>query len=165
MKSAQEIAADLVMGLEDKTLEPDTSQPSIESMETIQKHERLMEWFWGKMMVAYGTQWESSYGHVDGAAFEAWSKALRNVRPDSFKYGLNQLLTDQTMNPNFPPNLIKFLRLCRAAPVINSQMYEDLRLPPPIDRSDPSLISAKDKCIQEAQELLGTWDPPKKRER
>ena len=164
MKSAQEVAAELVTGLEDKTLGPDTSQPSIESMEATQKHERLMEWLWGKMILAYGNQWESNYGHVDGPAFESWSKALSSIRPASFKFGLNQLLTDKTMNTNFPPNLIKFLRLCRAAPVINSQMYEQLPYLPPIDRTDPGLISAKDKCIQEAQELLGVWDPPEERE-
>jgi hypothetical protein len=74
------------------------------------------------------------------------------------------LLADQTMNPNFPPNLIKFLRLCRAAPVINAQMYEDRQLPPPIDRADPSLVSAKDRCIRQAKDLLGQWKSPEEKE-
>jgi hypothetical protein len=112
------------------------------------------------MMSTYGIQWERSYGHVDGQAFTEWSESLRHVPPMKIKAGLDLLLTDPSLDPSFPPNMIKFLRLCRSAP---PPVSHSKQLPPPASRNTRSNNAARDKCIQEAQELLGVWDPPKER--
>ena len=159
MKSAHQVAADLVTGLTDpKTQEPDTNRPSKESMAVTQKFERLMERFWGKMMSTYGIQWERSYGHVDGEAFAEWSASLMYMPPMKIKAGLDLLLTDPSLDPSFPPNMIKFLRLCRAAPEPVNQAKQ---LPPPVNRNTASNNKARDKCIAEAKGLLGHWESPK----
>lgn len=104
------------------------------------------------MMSTYGVQWERSYGHVDGMAFEEWGKALRNMPPEKIKAGLELLLTDQSLDPNFPPNLIKFLRLCRSAPPPQTR---EKQLPPPASRNTPANNAARDKHFEETRKLLG----------
>lgn len=158
MKSAHETATDLVTGLTDqRTQGPGTKQHSKEDEQQAQYHERLMEKFWGKMMGAYGIQWERSYGHVDGPAFEEWSAALRHVDPMSIKYGMEQLDDeDRNREAKYPPNLIKFLRLCRKP--ITHTSHKTWEEPKRLGHSDPG---AKDRHFTAAKELLGDWKPPK----
>lgn len=121
-----------------------------------------MERFWGKMMSTYGIQWERSYGHVDGQAFAEWSASLMHVPPMKIKAGLDLLLTDPSLDPNFPPNMVKFLRLCRSAPPPANHAKQ---LPPPVSRNTKSNNAARDKCLEEARDLLGRFGkPPKEKE-
>jgi hypothetical protein len=66
------------------------------------------------MLELYGRLWEASYGHVDGDAFKAWRGALIEFTPLQIKAGLDALVKEGASGP---PNLIKFLRLCREGSV------------------------------------------------
>ena len=72
--------------------------------------DEIAERLWSRMMALYGRQWEASYGLVDGDAFPEWSKALSTMTPAQIKTGLDAVVAEGN---EFPPNLIKFLRLCR----------------------------------------------------
>jgi len=62
------------------------------------------------MLELFGRQWEASYGHVDGKAYTAWRDAMTQFTPDEVGRGLRALIDEGS---EFPPNLIKFMRLCR----------------------------------------------------
>jgi len=62
------------------------------------------------MLELYGRQWEASFGHVDGAAYLAWRQALGAYTPRDIKRGLEHVIEE---GADHPPNLVKFLRLCR----------------------------------------------------
>lgn len=116
--------------------------------------ERIMEKLWGKMLGLYGRQWEASYGHVDGEAFRDWTEALQSVKLENIQYGVQQLINEGT---EFPPNLIKFLRLCRKPHV--PDMYKPFESPPMITHKDPG---AAERHFKAAKELLGDWSISKK---
>ena len=101
------------------------------------------------MLELYGRQWEASYGHVDGDVFPAWRDALSTLDADKIKRGLDAVIAEGN---EFPPNLIKFLRLCRTAPY--STMSENrAALPPPNVHRKPEVITAKEKCLENARKM------------
>jgi hypothetical protein len=101
----------------------------------------------------YGRQWEASYGHIDGEAFKDWSDALGDVPLAKIKNALDALVEDEQVE--FPPNLIKFLRLCRTSSPPNSQMYKSLPPATPLNLNSPEVVAAKDKHFEAVRELLG----------
>lgn len=113
--------------------------------------ERIARKLWQRMLELYGRQWEASYGHVDGDAFPAWRDALAELSADQVKRGLDSVIAEGN---EFPPNLIKFLRLCRTPPY--STMSEaPPALPRPNVHKDPKTIAAKEKALAEWRALNG----------
>lgn len=100
---------------------------------------------WSRLIELYGQQWERSYGLVGGASFKAWSRSLKELTVDDLKNGLTNLIKDGN---DFPPNLVKFLRLCREKP--EQYPYPEAKFLPPPVRKDPN---AKEKFLSEAREL------------
>ena len=100
----------------------------------------------------YGRQWEVSYGHVDGDVFPAWRDALDGLSTDKIKRGLDAVIEEGS---EFPPNLIKFLRLCRTPPYFTMSPNRNALPPPDIRR--PEVITAKEKHQKAAKELLGCY--------
>ncbi|MBU8921759.1 MAG: hypothetical protein KOO63_08065, partial [Bacteroidales bacterium] len=69
----------------------------------------------------------------------------------SIKRGLDALIAE---GGEYPPNLIKFLRLCRESKY-HTMSPNTTALPPPNVHRRPEVISAKEKHQQAARELLG----------
>ena len=112
-------------------------------------NDKVAQRLWQRMLELYGRQWEASYGHVDGDVFPAWRDALANLSADKIKRGLEAVISEGN---EYPPNLIKFLRLCKTAPY--STMSESrVALPPPDIRNNPEVTTAKEKCLAEARNL------------
>ena len=61
------------------------------------------------MSVLFGRQWEASNGEIGGDVFKVWADALANFSTDQIKQGLEYMTAEGS---EFPPNLIKFRRLC-----------------------------------------------------
>jgi len=78
----------------------------------------------------YGRQWESSYGLVGDESYQSWSEALSQLQTMQIKRGIKALVAEGN---EFPPNLIKFMRLCRQAPVTYHQPVP-AALPRPVPR-------------------------------
>lgn len=113
-----------------------------------------MERLWGKMMSLYGRQWEASYGHVDGEAFNDWNEALQSVKLDDIARGVQAIIDEAN---EFPPNLIKFLRMCRK-PFVHAS-HKTFNPEPRLTQQDPG---AAERHFKAARELLG---PFKRKER
>ena len=113
--------------------------------------DRAVKRLWQRMLELYGRQWEASYGHIDGDAFPAWRDALAGMKPEHIKRGLDRVIAEGN---EFPPNLIKFLRLCRT-PEYTTMSPSRAALPPPNVHKDPKVLSAKEKHLQAVNELLG----------
>ena len=112
---------------------------------------KVAQRLWQRMLELYGRQWEASYGHVDGDVFPAWRDALAGLSADKIKRGLEAVINEGN---EFPPNLIKFLRLCKTAPY--STMSESrAALPPPNVHRKPEVITAKEKHFAEVRKLSG----------
>ena len=103
------------------------------------------------MSELYGRQWEVSFGHVGGSVFHAWCDALAILNPDHIKRGLDAVIAE---GGDYPPNLIKFLRLCKTAPY-TTMSPNRAALPPPNVHKDPKVITAKEKHFAAMRELLG----------
>jgi len=73
------------------------------------------------MLEIYGRQWEASFGHIDGDAFATWRDALMEFTPHQIKRGLDAVRAE---GHEFPPNLIKFCRLCRGVKEGPPQTYQ-----------------------------------------
>ena len=66
---------------------------------------------WVRMAALFGRQWETSYGSVGEPAYLTWEEALTsNYTTENVRSGYNVILEEGN---EFPPNMIKFLRLCR----------------------------------------------------
>lgn len=103
------------------------------------------------MLELYGRQWEASYGHVDGDVFPAWRDALASLQPEHVKRGLEAVIAEGS---EFPPNLIKFLRLCKTVVPASHKTVDMKSLPPPNVHRRPEVISAKEKHQKAAKDLL-----------
>jgi hypothetical protein len=103
------------------------------------------------MMKLYGRQFESSYGHVDGKAYKAWRDGLMTVKPHQIRAGLEEVIKEGN---EFPPNLIKFLQLCRTA-IYTTMSPMTAALPPPNVHRRPEVIAAKEKHFAEVRKLSG----------
>ena len=112
--------------------------------------EKITKRLWQRMLELYARQWEASYGHVDGDVFPAWRDALANLSADKIKRGLEAVIAEGS---DYPPNLIKFLRLCRQAPY-TTMSPNHAALPPPNIHKKPEVISAKETHLQAVRELL-----------
>lgn len=77
-----------------------------------QPKDTLLINIWMRMFDLYGNQWESQMGHVGEDTFLTWQTGLTNMSEDQIKGGLTALISEGN---DFPPNLIKFLRLCRGS--------------------------------------------------
>jgi hypothetical protein len=108
----------------------------------------------------YAGQWERDYGHIGGSAFLEWRDALSGIEPMSIKRGFDRLrLEDDPKETKYPPNLVKFLRLCRKAtsvPFHSKAVFLD-----PPKNNDPG---AAERHFRAARALLGGFPPPKERD-
>lgn len=112
------------------------------------------------MLELYGRQWEVSCGHVDGAVFPTWCEALTELSPQTIKGGLDLLKAEGS---DYPPNLVKFLRLCRESkttPIYHPQ----LNRPKPhysvmaIERAKQRALMGYDfKPSKEGNRLIMDW--------
>lgn len=75
--------------------------------------EQMIGRIWQRLSECYGTAWENSYGVVGGVTFKSWAEALAQFSPEQLMRGLQAVIQEGS---DFPPNLIKFIRLCRTAP-------------------------------------------------
>jgi len=104
------------------------------------------------MAELYGRLWETSYGLVGGREFKTWSKALASLTRQQIKSGLDYLIAEGS---EYPPNLIKFLRLCRTVVPASHRTADFTSLPPPDNNTRPKVLAAKEKHLQAVKELLG----------
>ena len=93
-----------------------------------EQSEKIARRLWQRMLELYGRQWEASYGHVDGEVFPAWRDALTELNPNQIKSGLDAVIKE---GHDYPPNLIKFMRLCRSGPPPAYKTYKSIARPTP----------------------------------
>ena len=112
------------------------------------------------MLELYGRQWEVSCGHVDGAAFPAWRDALAELSPQRIKGGLDLLKAEGS---DYPPNLVKFLRLCRESKTTPA-FIPQLNRPKPhysvmrVERAKQRALTGSDfKPSKEGNRLIMNW--------
>jgi hypothetical protein len=145
----------------------------------IQKHDALMVSLWTRLQALYGSQWEKSHGELGGKTFNEWKGALTKFKPEQVKRGLQAIVDEAS---EYPPNLIKFLRLCRTVYPYENTGTPELPRPKPrysvmrIERAKQQLLtgqmfnipnSAKNKQVmdwcQEDEDLLcdllAQWNP------
>lgn len=145
MKSAYEAAVNLATELDKpRPIETPKPPPNIS--------EKLIARLWQRMAELYGRLWESSYGLVGGRDFKTWSKALTSLTPQQIKTGLDYLIAEGS---EYPPNLVKFLRLCRTVVPSSHRTVDFTALPPPDINTQPKVLAAKEKHLQAVKELLG----------
>ncbi len=77
------------------------------------------------MLSLYGRQWESSYGQIDGSGYNEWMQSLGSMTQKQVGNGMTQLMDEGN---EFPPNLMKFLRLCRTTRPVEPKPF--IALPP-----------------------------------
>ena len=85
---------------------------------------------WAKLADAYPAQW-AVYGLVGGQVFQTWLDAAQEFTEPQLWRGLQAL---QAEGSDYPPNLVKFLRMCRQAPVSYHQPIAPA-LPRPVARN------------------------------
>lgn len=114
--------------------------------------EAITERLFQRFLELYGRQWESAYGHVDGDAFSAWRDAIATMTTEQIKTGLDAVIAEGS---EYPPNLIKFLRLCRTKSVAYHRPANLAALPPPNINRQPKVRVAKERHLKAMRELLG----------
>ena len=145
MKSAYETAISLATDIhKPQPTETQKPQPNIS--------ERTIARLWQRMAELYGRPWEASCGLVGGRVFKTWNKALASLTPQQIKTGLDCLKAEGS---EFPPNLIKFLRLCRTVVPLSHRKVDFAALPPPDINTQPKVLAAKEKHLQAVKELFG----------
>jgi hypothetical protein len=95
----------------------------------------------------YSHLWLKQYGEIGGDTFLTWAKALRKFEPLKIVKATEEIIE---LGQDYPPNLIKFLRHCRATV---PTYYRSATLLPPPDRKTPAYILARDNCLSRAKEL------------
>ena len=100
---------------------------------------------WQKMTDGYQHLWFNTYGVAGGPEFTTWAKAIDTIDPKKAISAIAAILKE---GHEFPPNLIKFLRLCR----ITTPAYFNpaTLLPAPKNRN-----SREQQKWREAAEKLG----------
>ena len=73
----------------------------------------LMVSLWTRLLALYGRQGEKEYGITGGETFLQWTVALKDYPASRIKHALEAVMAEGT---EYPPSLIKFLRLVRASP-------------------------------------------------
>ena len=72
--------------------------------------DEAMSRLWQRMTEIYGRTFEASFGHTGGQAYTAWHTSLAGISLMQIKTALEALIAE---GHEHPPNLIKFMRLCR----------------------------------------------------
>ena len=96
------------------------------------------------MAEIYGRLWESSYGAIGSATFNAWSRGIASLSPEQIKHGLEAVIDS---GEKFPPNLVEFVKMCRSTTV--EYHKPAIFLPPPVRKDH----GAKDRWKKAAIEL------------
>jgi len=85
---------------------------------------------WNRLSALYGGLWEKNSGLVGGDTYLAWESALLTLSEAHVLRGYDAVIAEAN---DFPPNLIKFLRLCRTAHAYDSH-NKIAELPRPLPR-------------------------------
>lgn len=104
------------------------------------------------MTDGYQHLWANTYGAIGGSEYTTWAKAIDTVDPKRAMQAIADVLKE---GADYPPNLIKFLRICRQTTVAYHQTVDMKSLPAPDVHRRPEVISAKEKHQKAAKELLG----------
>ena len=84
------------------------------------------------MAALFGKQWESSYGSVGDAVYLTWEEALTsNYTTEQVRRGYSAMMQEGS---EFPPNLIKFLRMCRSTDPYSTHTQTTEKLDRPLPR-------------------------------
>jgi hypothetical protein len=75
------------------------------------------------MLALYGRPWESSYGQIDGAGYNEWMQSLGSMTERQVGNGLTLLMEE---GKEYPPNQIKFLKLCRTPIPVQQEPFKAL---------------------------------------
>lgn len=102
------------------------------------------------MTELYGRQWEASYGHVGGEVFRRWYDALASLTVEQVKRGLDAVIAEAH---EYPPNLIKFLRLSRTAP---PAAHREMLPPPPVRQTK----TVGESAIAQLRRMVGMREKP-----
>ena len=114
------------------------------------------------MMALYGRQWEASYGLPGGSVYKEWNTGLSTLKPEQIKRGLAAVMLE---GGEYPPNLIKFMRLCRqAAPAYHQTVRQALPRPKPhysvmrIEKAkQAALTGAPFEAVPAAAKMVMDW--------
>jgi len=114
------------------------------------------------MMALYGRQWEASYGLPGGSVYKEWNTGLSTLKPEQIKRGLAAVMLE---GGEYPPNLIKFMRLCRqAAPAYHQTVRQALPRPKPhysvmrIERAKQAALTGQDfDIIKPSARMVMDW--------
>ena len=117
---------------------------------------------WQKMTALYGRQWEASYGQPGGAVYKEWSKGLAKLKPDQIARGLKSVMDE---GGEYPPNLIKFLRLCRQVqPAYHKPVPQALPRPKPhysvmrIEKAKQAALTGQDfEAVKPPEKMEMDW--------
>ena len=116
---------------------------------------------WNRLSVLYGKQWETNSGSVGGNTYLAWEAALTELTEAHVMRGYEALLAESN---DFPPNLIKFMRLCRTAPHTSHQTVPNLSKPKPrysvmrIEQAKQQLLTGRSFKIPKSVKHVIDWD-------
>ena len=135
----------------DKLHQPHNQETQKQQESGTRKWNEVTQRLWARMMDLYGRQWESSYGAVGEHAFITWMEAMSSLNVNQIKAGLDAVIEEGS---EFPPNLIKFLRLCRTTQHTSHKMVDLAALPPPNVHKRPEVIAEKEKHFQAVRDLL-----------
>lgn len=70
------------------------------------KHERMMDRLWLRLLEVYGHQLNSQYGETIP---DSWERLLTGLTAEQIKQGLEKLVTRKD---SWPPNAVEFRQLC-----------------------------------------------------
>lgn len=112
--------------------------------------ESVVARLWQRMTELYGRQWEASYGHVGGEVFQRWFDALAPLSIEQIKRGLEAVVSEAH---EYPPSLIKFLRLARTAPAAS---HLPLLPEPPVKQTQ----SVGERSLAQLRRMAGLKPKP-----
>ena len=121
------------------------------------------------MAEIYGSKWESQYGAIGGSAFETWHSGLAALTTDQIKRGLEALIEE---GHDWPPNMIKFHRLCRDAKPTMHKPLDVLEHQRPAHESVMRVEQAKQRALSGrafrhakiGKHVIRDWTPEDERE-
>ncbi len=112
-----------------------------------QSAEQITSILWQKMTDGYQHLWANTYGQIGGPEYLTWAKAIDTVDPKRAMQAISDVLKE---GAEYPPNLIKFLRMCRQSV---PAYHKAAQLPPPRKRSG----SRAAKAAFSAWEKFSSW--------
>ena len=105
------------------------------------------------MTDGYQHLWANTYGAIGGNEYITWAKAIDSVDPKRAMQTIADVLKEGL---DYPPNLVKFLRMCRQSTASYHRAADLDALPPPNVHRRPEVISAKEKHFKAVKGLLGS---------